>query len=311
MAEETFSGNTRGVLDVFHGRREGEFLRLGSEIIESEEMSDLVYKTYVALLTDGWRGNSTSRFEIDDVGEAYVHGFYVPCTERYVLAGQIDLVNDSLPHHAGLVAYNNEKSLKPLFISCRKVSLLPRGVLCPPFAVGKYSCTWFYEDENADRKDRRIFKGAFMRANTIYFAIMPGGTIAPCQESSRIYHGRVALLFAAAGHTLAAAINATADRRHVWNVATGEPLSDISHKTPLVLGVSKEHIKSLFYARSLPITETGRKRPILHWVTAHQRRLKEGLEIDIDRHLRGISSFEMEGFSFEITSPRKAGKKAA
>jgi hypothetical protein len=95
------------------------------------------------------------------------------------------------------------------------------------------------------------------------------------------------------------------DRRFIWNVETVEPILNHSGPTPMIMGVSPEHVKSLFYARDLPLTETGRKRPILHWVRAHERRLKSGIEIDIAKHLRGITGFSMHGFDFKITRPVK------
>lgn len=70
-------------------------------------------------------------------------------------------------------------------------------------------------------------------------------------------------------------------------------------------GVQEEQMKSLFYARSLPMTETGRKRPLIHWVRSHRRRLKAGIDINIKEHLRGIKDFEMYGTVFEITNPAK------
>lgn len=90
-----------------------------------------------------------------------------------------------------------------------------------------------------------------------------------------------------------------ADRRVLWNVTAKE------HEAHATFGVHEEQIKSLFYARDLPLSGTGRKRPILHWVAAHQRRMKSGTEVDIEKHLRGISGFEMNGTRFEITRPFK------
>ena len=90
-----------------------------------------------------------------------------------------------------------------------------------------------------------------------------------------------------------------ADRKFLWNVVASEGHAKAT------FGIYEEQIKSLFYARSLPMTETGRRRPILHWVAAHRRRIKEGIDIDIEKHLRGIDSFEMNGTKFDIVNPRK------
>ncbi len=89
------------------------------------------------------------------------------------------------------------------------------------------------------------------------------------------------------------------DRRYLWNVVAKEGLAKATFT------VYPEQIKSLFYSREMPMTETGRKRPILHWVAAHHRRLKNGIDIDIEKHLRGINEFVYQGTKFIITRPLK------
>lgn len=89
------------------------------------------------------------------------------------------------------------------------------------------------------------------------------------------------------------------DRKYLWNVRAEEK------EAHMTFGVYPEQIKSLFYARQNPLSSTGRRRPILHWVASHRRRLKEGIEIDIEKHLRGVTEFEMEGTKFSITLPTK------
>lgn len=89
------------------------------------------------------------------------------------------------------------------------------------------------------------------------------------------------------------------DRRFLWNVIADEGMAKAT------FGVYPEQIQSLFYAREMPLTEMGRKRPILHWVAAHQRRIKNGIEIDIEKHLRGITEFIYNGTKFIITRPIK------
>jgi hypothetical protein len=76
------------------------------------------------------------------------------------------------------------------------------------------------------------------------------------------------------------------------------------------LSVFDEEIKSLFYARDLNPTATGRKKPLLHWVRAHHRRLKNGTEIDISEYLRGDTKFNLLGMDLEIISPVKSKKQA-
>lgn len=89
------------------------------------------------------------------------------------------------------------------------------------------------------------------------------------------------------------------DRRYLWNV---QAIDGIAKAT---FGVYPEQIKSLFYARELPETITGRKKPILHWVSAHQRRMKSGTDVDVEKYLRGTHEFVMNGTKFKITEPFK------
>lgn len=93
------------------------------------------------------------------------------------------------------------------------------------------------------------------------------------------------------------ALQALADRRFCWQIQARE------HKAKISLGCMKEEIKSLLYARSLPMTETGRKRPVLHLVEAHKRRMKNGTEIDITPFLRGSQEIEMGGTLFKVKPP--------
>lgn len=51
-----------------------------------------------------------------------------------------------------------------------------------------------------------------------------------------------------------------------WKIAADEGCGKAS------LGCTADEVKSLLYARQLPMTATGRKRPILHLVAAHRRR---------------------------------------
>lgn len=92
-------------------------------------------------------------------------------------------------------------------------------------------------------------------------------------------------------------LNAQIDRSQFWDVQAQESALNCS------FSVEESQIKSFFYARSLPMSATGRKRPILHWVACHQRRLKSGIDIDIKEHLRGIRTFEMYGTTFNIRNP--------
>lgn len=91
--------------------------------------------------------------------------------------------------------------------------------------------------------------------------------------------------------------NTIADRMCQWGIASSDSGVNVE------LQCYHDEIKSLLYARSLPMTSTGRKRPILHLVAAHRRRVKEGIEIDIEPFLRGVRKVDMGGAVFEVRSP--------
>lgn len=96
-----------------------------------------------------------------------------------------------------------------------------------------------------------------------------------------------------------AALNYEADKFHVWTIEAQES------EAKCTVGVDREQVKSLLYARSLPLTATGRKRPILHLVAAHTRRLKEGIDIEIGDFLRGVKKVEMNGTIFTVNAPEQ------
>ena len=51
------------------------------------------------------------------------------------------------------------------------------------------------------------------------------------------------------------------------------------------------------------MTATGRKRPVLHLVEAHKRRMQNGTEIDVTSFLRGSMEVEMNGTLFKVHAP--------
>lgn len=94
------------------------------------------------------------------------------------------------------------------------------------------------------------------------------------------------------------ALQMLADRRFCWTITAQEKTAR-AH-----LGCMREEIKSLLYARDLPMTATGRKRPILHLIEAHKRRLRNGTDIDITAFLRGQQVVEIGGTAFQVNPPR-------
>lgn len=92
-------------------------------------------------------------------------------------------------------------------------------------------------------------------------------------------------------------LQAQADRRFCWEISANEGFGKAS------LGCTSEEVKSLLYARQLPVTATGRKRPILHLVAAHRRRMLEGVDVDIKPFLRGVAEVTMDGTLFKVRGP--------
>jgi hypothetical protein len=93
------------------------------------------------------------------------------------------------------------------------------------------------------------------------------------------------------------ALQFLADRRFCWSITAQEQIAK-AH-----LGCMKEEIKSLLYARSLPMTTTGRKRPILHLVESHRRRMQSGTDVDVTAFLRGTQTVEIGGTLFSVRPP--------
>lgn len=94
------------------------------------------------------------------------------------------------------------------------------------------------------------------------------------------------------------ALQYLADKKHCWSITAQEKIAKVH------LGCMNEEIKSLLYARSVPMTEAGRKRPILHLVEAHKRRMKNGIDIDVTQFLRGTQTVEMAGTLFTVNPPK-------
>lgn len=97
----------------------------------------------------------------------------------------------------------------------------------------------------------------------------------------------------------AIALQFLADKRYCWTITAKEKAAR-AH-----LGCMSEEVKSLLYARTLPMTVTGRKRPILHLVESHKRRMRNGTDVDVSAFLRGQQKVEIGGTVFTVMPPAK------
>lgn len=57
---------------------------------------------------------------------------------------------------------------------------------------------------------------------------------------------------------------------------------------------------ALFASRTAPVTAGGRRAALLHWVRAHMRASRTGLDHDVRRHLRGVRSFAWHGWQVAL-----------
>jgi len=99
---------------------------------------------------------------------------------------------------------------------------------------------------------------------------------------------------------VALTLNYDYEKRYLWNVEASE-----TKRNSATFGVHQSQICSLFKCREEPLSKTGRRRPILHWVEAHQRTLRNGDILEVPRKLRGITEFVLGGTKFKITQPIK------
>lgn len=141
-----------------------------------------------------------------------------------------------------------------------------------------------------------------------FFTVTAGGKVVPCWQKIPNNHGyqpgaKLTTLktpedeLNQTGIWASVTLQMLADRRHCWTIAAQEKIAR-AH-----LGCMQEEIKSLLYARSLPMTSTGRKRPILHLVESHKRRMQNGTDIDVSAFLRGVQTVEIGGTQFTVTPP--------
>jgi hypothetical protein len=80
----------------------------------------------------------------------------------------------------------------------------------------------------------------------------------------------------------------------------------IEEGAALWIATDGKGIKALASLRDAPLTDTGRRRPLLHWVKEHLRRTPGDNEVTTVReHLRGISTFALDTMKITIHEPHK------
>lgn len=224
-------------------------------------------------------------------------GPYVPSKTRVLLpesiispeVGGFDVVNDFLPEH-GVVAWQPTDAtmcaISGAYIDMQSIRRVSQ--------VGK---NWKPTISGTHYETYSITAGSDgVRGFRMFFTVTRDGGIRLCQDrgaSGDEWAGEGMAVMRASY-----ALNVTADERFCWTIAAHEKSAKAR------LGCMAEEVKSLLYARSLPMTETGRKRPILHLVESHKRRLRNGIDIDVSPFLRGQQVVEFGGTTFKINPPQ-------
>lgn len=272
-----------------------EFMEVGRDIMDSEELVNGLYEFLIGVAPDEWvaaENLAQGGLSRDDLGLTYMLGPYIPCTKRTVFTNQIDTNTDGFPN----ITVTGTLKKTPIISIVRPILKFPRDIHPIARCHKRYKMVSMWPSEEHPHQNR-------MDILPVYFGISPKGMIIST-HNTRVH--TPAMYHAAATLYPAVHSNLYADAKHLWLAEVVEDLGVLrNYPFHVRLGLNKEHIKSLFYARKMPVTETGRKRPILHWVRAHERRIREGVDVDVKAHLRGITEVEMDSLKFSIYQPNK------
>lgn len=276
-----------------------KFIRTSSFVLDDEEIADSATRAMLLIMNNYQRSvTDTKTLRVEDYAPLVDYGVRFPWKERITLMGEIDMVSDEIPYNAVVNLPSPARGIYASAVYAQKVQTgfakkyKALSGASHVFRVGMYLGFEYLAKSVA--KDSEGDMETIVQPS--YAGIFPDGTCVGCTLGGRpSMHPALFLSYVIGLHN---------DRRYFWEVqATEEFWKDYPAKA--MFSIDEEYIKSLFYARSVPLTNSGRLRPILHWVKAHKRRLKEGIDIDINKHMRGIDSFVMHDVKFSITQPRK------
>lgn len=293
-------------------------------IWEKEEFEDLVARSLIGLfetkIKPEKKGPKCVRFNEELFYRIRAKGCYFPSNDRIVAHDfnsdnkaskiqRIDPINDGFPDYAYYSSdptgstVDNKDYLWTIY--AEKVPFMPKPFVKP--RDGKvYRITQLFFAEKVSGCGTYV---VIDKEGIIESAYIPTTFHDPITGKAITFEHRPRYDAASTGlcedyyaSYASISIQAFQDRKHLWNVQAKEGIAKAT------FAVHPEQIKSLFYARNLPQSTTGRKRPILHWVNSHHRRIKNGTDVDVDKYLRGIHKFEMNGTEFIITNPMKEVK---
>lgn len=240
---------------------------------------------------------------LEDYISIALGGISFPWKDRIAFGQEIDLVNDKLPEFAAVGLASNTKEVfgratyATRLLRRKNIDFAALRGAAHLFRVGIIHGMSGFSRSLATAASRAERTNLENVVEPYFAGVMPDGYCVGCDVNG---HPNFV-----AANLLAYTIGLDNDKRYFWCItAQEENMPSIPAKAHF--SIDEEYVKSLFYARTIPITSTGRLRPILHWVSAHKRRLKEGIDVDVRKHLRGIEAFSMHGVNFKITQPVKA-----
>jgi len=290
-------------------------------ILDSDDLTNISYEGLIALIdyiTPSRRGHIEAHFVCGQIGKtsksdyakkhiavfkSVIDGIYFPCSRNY-LVGCVDLKNDILPDSGSVMLEKSDSAYR--WCAIRK-----RNIEKKNYIMFDNNCdiNSYYEVNYILVPFENKMKPFVCQS---ILAIKNDGYIIPCFSRSEMRRGRSVSAFMGLENEMqyhygCGAISLLADRKYLWLVDVEENIID-NITSKIQFGVKQDMIKSLLFARQSPLTDLGRKRPILHWVKEHKRRIQEGVDIDIDKYLRGVNEIEMGGLKLKITQPQKKHK---
>ena len=273
--------------------------------LDDESITELAINAMLLVMNNAQRSTGVAKNTIDDYAPLVSCGVRFPWKNRLALAEEIDLINDEVPDRC-VIGMTRNTTKSNLFAQTVYMSKINPEKL-QKFKILKGAKEVFRVGfiEGLEGLNKKLYNTSSNDIESLVYPSYAGYT----SDGICVGCSTTGVTDFIAARILAYIVGMYNDRRYFWNVTAKEEfwngLPACAHYS-----VDKEYIKSLLYARSFPLTSKGRLRPILHWVQAHQRRLKEGVEIDVTKHLRGIDSFSMHDVNFEITSPKKSSNLA-
>ncbi len=99
----------------------------------------------------------------------------------------------------------------------------------------------------------------------------------------------------------ALAMNWWLRRNEAWSVSVNKDGERMTFSIP------RELTKIFFKDRIRVTTETGRTKPIIHFVNRHKRLTNLGI-IDVKEHIRGLDSFSWKDYRIRVTAPGFNGR---